>query len=251
MNPPNALRNFQLAFGQYVRNPQHSPCPSDIPPRRAQVYEELLFNNVCGFIDKCFPVSKGLFEDHAWTALQRAFFSDWRCHTPYFSKIPAEFVEYLSAERHRGTFPAWLAELAHYEWIELEVELFQEETVPAPEVALTSCGFLVNPTLHNLVYQWPVHRISQEYCPDQAQTTHLLVYRDPQFSVQFMEINALTALLIELANPGFDHLNTLLEKLIAQINPPQPETIITFGTELIDHLIAHNIFIGNEKCVLS
>ena len=35
-----------------------APRPAGVPARRMEVYNELLFNNICGFLDACFPLCR-------------------------------------------------------------------------------------------------------------------------------------------------------------------------------------------------
>lgn len=237
MNAPDSLVAFQLAFGKHVRNSLQNPCPPDIAPRRARIYQELLFNNVCGFLNTCFPVSKSVIDADLWTALARKFFTQWRCHTPYFSQIPQEFVTFVATLALPDELPVWLPELLHYEWVELEVELHMDTPTPLPHEPTGKAHLSVNPTLRNLVYQWPVHRISRQFLPTSTETTCLLVYRDQDFRVQFMVINPLTSRMITLAESHCRTTDSLLDALLTEIQHPQPDQIRLFGSAQIEEFI--------------
>jgi hypothetical protein len=62
-----------------------------------KVYNELLYNNLEGFLLACFPVCRKILGKRRWDRLARAFFRDHACHTPYFRQIPEEFLKYLQA----------------------------------------------------------------------------------------------------------------------------------------------------------
>ncbi|MHB1360026.1 MAG: HvfC/BufC family peptide modification chaperone [Rhodocyclaceae bacterium] len=83
-----AFQNFQNAFGRHIRDPRQAPRPTGVPARRMAIYNELLFNNLTGFLDACFPITRQLFGERRWRRLHRAFFREARCHTPYFREIP-------------------------------------------------------------------------------------------------------------------------------------------------------------------
>lgn len=237
MNAPDSLVAFQLAFGKHVRNSLQHPCPPEIAPRRARIYQDLLFNNVCGFLNTCFPVSKSVIDADRWTALHRNFFTQWRCHTPYFSQIPKEFVTYVASFALPDDLPVWLPELLHYEWVELDVELHKASPTPLTLEPTDKKNLSANPTLRNLVYQWPVHRISRQYLPTTEETTCLLVYRDQDFRVQFMAINPLTSRMITLAESQCYTQESLLDALLTEIQHPQPDQIKLFGQAQIDEFI--------------
>lgn len=243
MSAPERLIAFQRSFGQHVRDPIQSPCPDDITPRRAHIYQELLFNNIRGFLDTCFPVSKSLIEATQWTALARDFFRHWRCHTPYFSQIPKEFVTFMATGGSPTDLPGWLPELLHYEWVELDVELQTASSSSTTNTNGDSTRLSVNPTLRNLVYQWPVHRISRQFLPTDAETTCLLVYRDRDLRVQFMAINPLTSRMVALAESHLHTIDSLLDALLAEIQHPHPEQIKGFGRAQIEDFIQHGILL--------
>jgi hypothetical protein len=108
---------FQRAFTAHIRDPRGQPRPRGVPARRMKVYNELLFNNVEGFLLACFPVCRAILGKRRWRRLARDFFRDHVCHTPYFRQIPEEFLKYLQDEWPAPRdYPAFLPELAHYEW---------------------------------------------------------------------------------------------------------------------------------------
>ena len=106
-----ALHEFQHVFSMHLRNPVGVTLPAGIPKRRARIYQDLVFNNICGFVDICFPVSKSVMPEVRWHRLCRSFFRDWPSHTPYFSKIPEQFVRYASANAGALRLPTWMPEL--------------------------------------------------------------------------------------------------------------------------------------------
>lgn len=195
MNAPlRSLQQFQMAFGRRCRDPR-AARPPGVSARRMAVYEALLFNNITGFLDTCFPLCRELIGGARWRHLNRAFFRDWRSHTPIFREIPHEFLRYLKSARQ--PLPAWFRELAHYEWVELAVGT-SAASCPSHNVDgdLMQGRPLVNPTLLNLAYDWPVHRIGPGWRPRKPAATHLLVFRNRDDEVRFVEANATTAQLV-------------------------------------------------------
>ena len=268
-NAPAGLASFQREYGQHLRNPQpHNKVLQAIPKRRSQVYEELFFNNICGFINNCFPVAKSLFSDDRWLQYCREFFTQWRCETPYFSEIPSEFVAYMAQAHIAEHNPAWLPELLHYEWIELEVDISiatplntSSKTSSNPpgnplsnplsnplrdtaQSALTDqARVFTTPTLRNLAFSWPVHRISEDHIPAEPEATFLAVYRNSEDSVEFMEINAMTAALLEIIAAEPMTAEQALTQLAIAINHPAPEQLVQFGESIVNDFIDREILI--------
>ena len=77
------------------------------------------------------------------------------------------------------------------------------EAQPPPAqsaVDVLSAVPMLSPLAWLLSYQYPVHRIGPSFRPAIAgPPTYLLVYRDRQEKVRFMELNAVSARLVELA----------------------------------------------------
>ena len=105
-------------------------------PRRLRIYQDLVYNNIEGFISGGFPVLRSLYDDTGWHALVGAFIDQHRCHTPYFLEIGQEFLQFVMRDYRPGeSDPPFLAELAHYEWVELALDIAEEGLPPAVAVA--------------------------------------------------------------------------------------------------------------------
>ena len=234
------FRDNQLAMARYLRDPDRTPAPPGIEPRRLAVYEGLVYNNIEGFISSGFPVLRRLYDDEDWHGLVRAFIVNHACHTPYFLEISQEFVQYLLEDhRARDCDPPFLAELAHYEWVELALDVAEEVLPPATAVSdVLAAVPRLSPLAWVLCYQFPVHRIGPDYRPGEAATpTYLAVYRDRQEQVRFMELNGATARLLELTRGNSTiTAGELLAKLAAELGTSR-ENLREFGTKQLRELI--------------
>ena len=68
------FQRLQRAFAGHLRNPDTRPAPQGIEERRLEIYRNLLFNNVNGFIEQGFPVLFSLLDAERWQRLVRGFF---------------------------------------------------------------------------------------------------------------------------------------------------------------------------------
>ncbi|HFD12274.1 MAG TPA: DUF2063 domain-containing protein [Crenotrichaceae bacterium] len=238
----------QFEFSAYIRDPQQFPAPPDVEPRRMAVYRELFFNNVEGFLASTFPVLKSLLEKNQWLALVQDYFCNNRSDSPYFTSIPEQFVDYLNSRQAGNSNPLpFMHELAHYEWVEM-VLMMAEGDVLAPEKldnnTLLSSAVRVSDLAYPLAYQFPVHQISPENQPQSSpeNPTYLVVYRDDDDDVKFMEINAVTYALIESmeTHPG-QQCQQHLQSVIQQLNHPQPEQAFAYGVDILQGLLERSI----------
>ncbi|MDO8958738.1 MAG: putative DNA-binding domain-containing protein [Rhodocyclaceae bacterium] len=244
-----AFQQFQIDFGRHVRDPRTSPRPAGLPARRAAIYNELLYNNLEGFLLACFPICHRLLGKRRWPKLVRAFFRDTRCHTPYFREIPREFLHWLTeTETLPVQLPPWLRELAHYEWVELALDVM--------ETKLPACGHngdllagipVLAPALMNLAYAWPVQRIGPDYRPRKPITTHLLVYRDRNDQVQFIELNPVSARLVALLQEGRLTGREACRAIADEIGHPHPEAVLAHGAKMLAGLHTAGAILGSKQ----
>lgn len=248
MNAPDDFQSFQRAFGRHLRDPQHTPRPRGVPARRMAVYNELLFNNLCGFLDACFPVSRKLLGETRWRRLNRSFYRDWPLHTPWFREIPREFVRYLNEAAIATPRPRWLSELAHYEWAELAVDTL-EAPIPEHDPAgdFLTKPVVLNPASLRLAYAWPVHRIGPDYRPRKPQATQLIVFRDGDDRVQFSELNPVTARLLDLLADGPLTGEAALRQIAEALQHPDPARVLEFGLQLLRQLQHEGIVLGTRR----
>ncbi len=248
------FKQTQHAFTAHIRNPQQHPCPRDVEDRRMNIYRELFYNNVESFMAGSFPVLRKIMADDQWHALIRDYFARHKARTPLFPEMPREFLHYLQEERESHTDdPSFLLELAHYEWVELALSLADEEQDSGrinPHGDLLAEHPVVSSLAWSLQYHYPVHQIGPDYQPDTPPTTptFIVVYRNTNDEIGFLEINPVTARLLQLLaeKPGQSG-RSCLEQIAAEINHPDPETVITGGLAILHDLQTRGIILGTLK----
>lgn len=210
------LQEQQWSLARHLRDPAANPPPPGLEPHRLRVYRELFFNAVDGLLSGSFPVLRKTLPAPRWTALVRRFYAGHRARTPLFPQLAAEFVGYVQSLPEDGERPAWLAELAHYEWVEQELAL-SDAVVPDddPRADLLDGVPQLSPLARVLGYRWPVAELRPGFVPARApaQPTTLLVYRDAGHQVRFVALAAPSYRLLSAIGQrrasGRDHLAAL------------------------------------------
>ncbi len=244
----------QYAFAAHIRDPDHTPAPADIEDRRMGIYRELFYNNVESFLSDSFPVLRKIHDDDCWHAMVRDYFRHHHARTPLFLEIPREFLTWLHDEREsRPDDLPFLYELAHYEWAELALTIAEGS---ADRAAIDPQGELLNgipvlsPLVWHMTYAYPVHRIGPDFMPDESgqATTSLVVYRDHDDDVGFMEINPVTKRLLELLETNATASGReLLAQIAAEMAHPDPEVVINGGLEIMKNLREKGIITGTNN----
>lgn len=255
MSAPEKLREQQFALSKHIRDPEANLPPPGIEDRRLAIYRELFFNNIEGLLSGNFPVIREILDDETWLDLIHAFYREHLCQTHLFPEVPREFIRFLEARAEHGMHdPAWLMELAHYEWVELALDLAENDEAKndvfiAVENYLDT-AFSLSPLAWPLGYQWPVHRLSPGYLPENTpeSPTFLLVRRDREYKVHFDEISALIFRLLQLVSDRPElSAREQLATLATEADADDLPSFMELGLGLFEDLITKNVLVPTSK----
>ncbi len=246
MNNKQDFKSTQQAFAAYIRDPQHNPKPVDVAEPRMAMYRSLFFNNIEGFLSGNFPVLCTLLDDQQWLDLVQDFYAKHPCQSPYFLQIPAEFLAYLQHERQCEDDLPFMLELAHYEWVEMALATSEQQVVTDDKHLdeLLNYAIALSPLAWPLAYQYPVHKIGPDFLPlaAPAQPTFIVVYRDANDDVNFIEITTLTYRLLELIQAQEAIITAdCLQQLAVESQHPNPDLIISAGLDILKSLVEKTI----------
>ncbi len=246
----------QNALAAHIRDPDNVPPPSGIEDRRLKIYRELFFNNVEGLLAGNFPVLRKLYGTDGWQALIRAFYRDHDCQTPLFTELAREFMRYLDtrADTDIGrNDPPWLRELAHYEWIELALQISEarnDDTTHDPDGDLLDGRPLVSPLAWPLAYAWPVHRIGPDYRPETPpeMPTLLMLRREADGTVSFHALTPLSFRLLQRldAEPELSG-REQLQALAAEAGAADSDALLHDGAAMLALMRAEGTLLGTRQ----
>jgi len=225
-------------------------APSGVDARALQVYRRLIHGNIERAIANAFPVLRAISGDDDWQARLRGFIAGHRFAHPALRKLPEDFIAWLdeSASERSGD-PDWLAELCHYEWVELALGHDTQELQAQAPFSLARPPQL-SPLAWTLTYRYPVHRIGPDHLPQSvpADPTYLIVYRDRADQVRFMEINALTLLLMRAieSHPELSA-QELLQTLAEELHTADKDAVVEAGAQLLQGLLQRDILLGSRS----
>lgn len=239
----------QYQFSAFLRDPDNNSIPDNIEPRRMTIYRELFYNNIEGFIANGFPVLRQITSDEAWHSMIRDFMIKHHCKTPIFHEIAREFMAYLEDERDNANDPIFIQALAHYEWVELALSVLDDaEDSPlklSSNLDNLDTRFKISPFAWPLVYNFPVHQIGPDFQPHEISQSpiHLLVYRNKADSIKFLELNPVSARLINLLNEGLTG-HMAAEQIADELQHSNPQIVIDGARSLIDDWLGREILIS-------
>ena len=247
-----ALARFQAAFTAYIRDPEHATAPPEVTPERMALYSRLVFGNCERVMSNMFPVLKQVLPEAQWQGLARSFFRDHPMHDPLFQAMPQEFVRYLQGRPRAAEEPPFLLELAHYEWVDYALSVDEAEIslegIDADGDLLEGRPAL-NPLVWMLRYEFPVHTY-REHPPAAApasQPTYLVACRALDDRVHFMELNAVSARLLELIDEASaDTGRDLLRRLAGELQQAA-DALLDSGLEMLRQLRTKAVLLGTRS----
>lgn len=243
------FKELQLDFAAHLRDPEANPPPAGIEPRRMQIYQDLVYNNVESFLASSFPITKQILSDVLWHTLVRDFLRRHPSESPYFLDISQEFLTYLERAPNEN-LPPFMLELCHYEWVELALSVAEEDIRHDgidPEGDLLTGRVVVSPLIWPLAYRFPVHKIGPGYQPAAAppERTCLVVYRRGDDRVKFLEVNEVTLRLIELLRAGATG-EEVLGALQVELAGVDSQVVHDRGVATMKRLRESEVILGTE-----
>ena len=244
----STLHTQLQALAAHVRDPAHHAGPEGIEERRLRVYRELVFNNLQGLLAGTFPVLRKTLREREWHTLLRDFLIHHRSETPLFTRLGLEFVAFLEA--HANPARPWLAELAHYEWAELGLQLCDATAPPHdPQGDLLEGVPVLSPLAWPLAYQWPVHRLGPDFQPADvpAEPVLLLLHRQADGRVQFSQLSPVLYRLLALLEANSQHTGQQhLHALAAEVGQPDFNAFLADVRPMLARLHASGVLLGTR-----
>jgi uncharacterized protein len=178
-----------------------------------------------------------------------------------FNRLCCKLPEYL--EKYGGSlldrYP-YLAELADYEWIELEkleedtdIQVFSHESLTDPE-QIATLHPVRNPTLTVRDYKYNILEISdaledgrklpKKIMPER---TLVAIYRNPKtHRCKFVEIGEAAAQIVELARNSVTY-QSLIPTVVSLTPELSPQEAVAQFLDLIEELQELGVFVGSIK----
>ena len=80
-----------------------------------------------------------------------------------------------------------------------------------------------------------------------AQPACLLIFRDTEDNVRFIELNQVTAMLVDMLKTGEMTGRQVLEQMALELGHPDPQAIIQFGLDILASLKQQGVILGSRR----
>lgn len=245
------FKDWQYAFTQHIRDPKNVSPPEGIEDRRLKIYRELVYNGVEGFLHYSFPTLYKITKNTIWHAIVEDYFRCHQSHNPALIRMPLEFLKYLENVRSKNLgYPDFIMDLAYFEWSESSLFMDAREI----DMSGIDCNgdFLVgipvlNPIIRTQTFSYSVHQISVDYMPIQRldEPCYLLMYRRKDDTVNYLELNAVSARLVDCIQGNKDKTGLqLLENIATELGHKDPQVVVNAGFEIMREMYDKDVLLG-------
>lgn len=248
------FKDVQRQLAAHLRDPENNPPPEGLADERLNVYRSLFFNNISSFISNGFPVLKKFYDKDAWQQLVRNFYACHQSHSPYFSEVSQEFVQFLADEyQPTPADPPFIAELAHYERAEIalsiaDVSVDWESIERAADFIDKSP--VPSPLAWRFKYHWEVHRISPDYRPSEPleQAIYIILCRNRANKINFIRANEVTHRLLKNLEEHPDRTGgENISATIQELHLPQTDATVQGALQTLNKLFEQEVILGVRR----
>lgn len=247
-----SFQRVQADFAAHIRDPQGHAPPPDVEARRMAIYVRLFHGNIDAALSAACPKLRRILGKARWQALVRDFVRVHRAETPYYARIPEEFLQYLSTRcptrSEDAQLPPFALELCHYEWLRKALALAPDADCAFDDEPLAIDEPLsLSPLAWPLRYDYPVIRIDADYQPQEPPETPtcLIACRDRHDAVRFLASNAVTLRLLALIGEGAPA-RQCLHALARELDAPA-QRIERTGMAILDRLHGHDVVVRRRQ----
>lgn len=252
MIEPEFIR-LQRAFTRYLRNPERETPPAGHEERRLAIYRNAIFANVEGLMKDNYPRVREVMDETDWNTMLRDYLIRHVSISNAFVDVPLEFLNYLETERNEPADPAFLCELAHFEWLETLIGA-DERRIDLTDIDrggdLISGVPVANPILKVVTYRFPVHVIGPEYRSTEAPSvrTRIAAYRDLDNRYGFLDLNDASARLLELVVEAEGLTGRAIFQTVArELDRTDVSALITAGCFILARMVDRGVILGTRR----
>jgi len=247
-----AFIEAQRRFARHLRDPLQEPAPSGLRGERLEVYRHAVRHNVERFMADNFPRVRESMAAETWDVLIEGYFRRHPAVTAAFSRLPGEFLAFLTGSLAPPALPPHVHELAHFECLENTVAC-DERTVPAhgfdPAGDLLEEPLVINPVHAIASYRYPVHAMTPDRPIDEtsARETHLVVFRDSAHQLHVLDLNAITRILFEHLRESMTvTAREVLTGIAAGLGHPTSDAVLRGGLDILERMHRRGLVLGTR-----
>ena len=199
---PAVLPHDPLAFHRAATAvPEAAALLAAVPPERLLVYRHLIRRTLHDVLVDFLPRVRGRRGDDRFAADADAWIAEHGPRSRLLRDLPGEFVAWIAARWSADpSIPPWLADLARHELLELEIAAAPASPAVPPRPFTLDARLAFEASARLVRHAFAVHELPDALGPDDVprhEHTALLVYRDREHTVRFLQLSPLAEALVD------------------------------------------------------
>lgn len=205
-------KQIQQDLGDYCKF-NHNEDIKGAKKDRLHHYRRLIYNIIDDALENAYPITRKQLNDTQWKQMVDEFVQEHPCQNPQLYLMPGELIEFAIKKDYATQFNIpYFVDMLNFEWIEVIVHSMKnEELEPYKEDGdFLNSNVYFTPYFKLISLNYPIHKLKETEIKNQKGAYFLLVYRQPNGTVQYTELNNVTTHII---NEMYSNNKTLLEAL--------------------------------------
>jgi len=214
---------------------------------RLHNYRRLIYNIIDDAIENAYPIARNIIPSEQWQEMVDTFIAEHKCQHPQIMHMPGEFIEFTEKHRYAEKFNIpFLHDLLHFEWAEVEVHTMKDQVIPdfLEDGNFLTEQLIFSPYIQIIELEYPIHRLKTASMEDEKGEYYLLVYRQESGTVQYVELNQLTAYLLHSILQNECTLNEVISPLIENTDENTASNFTANALQFLENLVNMGILKG-------
>ena len=210
---------IQHQLADYCKSNQNEEIPG-IKKDRLHHYRRLIYNIIDDAIESAYPITRSILSDEQWKEIIDAFITDHKCHHPQLFRMPGEIIEFVKLKQFDKKFNIpYLIDTLNFEWVEVEIHSMQDVKIPEIKITndLLNSVLYFSPYFQLLNLSYPIHKLKDVDITDYKGEYFILVYREDNGTVQYVELTVLTHYLLSKLSTERTSLKSLLNPIFEEL----------------------------------
>lgn len=201
--PLNMLRketeDIQGELAAYCKDGELRPVEG-ARTERLHHYRRLIYNIIDDALENAYPIAKSKMQQEQWREMVDDFIAEHKCQHPQLFRMPGEFVDFVLDQGYAQSFGIpYLNDLLLFEWVEVEVHTMADQLIPEANLNgnFTHEPLVFLPYIKLVHLHYPIHHLNAVNILEHEGDYFLLVYRQENGTVQYVELNELTYTILD------------------------------------------------------
>lgn len=239
-------KQIQEDLGNYCKL-NHNDDIKGAKKDRLHHYRRLIYNIIDDALENAYPITRKQLNNVQWKQVVDEFVKEHPCQNPQLYLMPGELIDFAVKKDYATQFNIpYLIDMLNFEWVEVIVHAMKDEEIANHNTQ----GDFLNSSLYFTPYfqlislSYPIHKLKTTDITDLNATYFLLVYRQPNGTVQYTELNKLTTHLINELYVNNNSLLNALNPIIADKDEQTKQTVIEQSLGFIKQLTSLGVVLG-------